>query len=52
MSGPVRLYRALPARGAGGKPLSIAVGADTNRLCERPTAVIDDLEDDALSLAK
>lgn len=50
LSGPFRLYPALPARGAGGKPVSISVGTDSNRLSERPTAVLDNLEDDSLSL--
>lgn len=50
MRGPFRLYPALPARGAGEKVVSVTVGADPNRLGERPTAVFDDLEDDALSL--
>jgi hypothetical protein len=31
-------------------PISVTVGADSNRLCERPTTVLDDLEDDSLSL--
>lgn len=50
MSGPVRLYPATPARGAGETRLSVTVGADPNRLGERPAIVFDDVEDDSLPL--
>ena len=50
MSGPVRLYPALLARGTGEKPVSVSVGADPNRLGEWLAAVFNDLKDDALPL--
>ena len=51
-SGPVRLYPALPARGAGEKAVSVAVRSDSNRLGERPSTVLDDFKDDSLTLAE
>lgn len=36
----------------GRKARSVTVGADSNRLRKRPASVIDDLEDDSLSLSE